>query len=188
MRIGVDIDGVLTDYNTFCMEYGTLEYDVCDSNAYYFSKMFNISNEEYYRFFNKYRDIYSTSKYIRAFASEVLNKLKSEGNSIIIITARDFVTSENDDGSGKVLYTKKWLKDNNIPYDKIFFTPHDKVPTVLEEKIDVMIEDSPNNISSISKYIPVIRMDTRYNNTTNGKNIYPVYSWNEIYRLINKLK
>lgn len=44
-----------------------------------------------------------------------------------------------------------WLKNNNINYDKIIFSPEDKLDICKENKIDLMIEDKVDNINKISK-------------------------------------
>jgi len=49
-----------------------------------------------------------------------------------------------------------------------------------------MIEDTVNNIVSISKIIPVICFDTRYNQNCQGDNITRCYSWYDIYSKIKK--
>ena len=46
MKIGIDIDGVLTDYSKFCLDYGTLYYNVINPNEYDFSLIFGITKEE----------------------------------------------------------------------------------------------------------------------------------------------
>lgn len=188
MKIGIDIDGVLTDYSKFCLDYGTLYYNVINPNEYDFSLIFGITKEEENIFWDKHRKDYFINTHARNFASEVIKKLISEGNEIYLITSRNFLISKVDDGSGKVEYTKSWLEKNDIPYNKLIFTPHDKVPTIINEKVEIMIEDSPNNIRSISEYIPVIKMDTRYNTDAKGNNIHTSYSWNDIYKMIHMKK
>ena len=50
-----------------------------------------------------------------------------------------------------------------------------------------MIEDNTNNILTISKLIPVICMDTRYNQSCEGDNITRCYSWYDIYSKIKMI-
>ena len=47
-----------------------------------------------------------------------------------------------------------------------------------------MIEDKVENINNISKNIPVICFNARYNKECNGENIYRCYSWYDIYKKI----
>ena len=50
-----------------------------------------------------------------------------------------------------------------------------------KNKIDVMIDDEPQNINSISKMIPVIVFSGVQNQMCKGNNIIRVNSWNEVY-------
>ena len=54
-----------------------------------------------------------------------------------------------------------------------------------DNRIDLMIEDSPKNINELSKIVPVICYDARYNRQCEGENITRCYSWYDIY---NKVK
>ena len=56
-----------------------------------------------------------------------------------------------------------------------------------QNKINLMIEDKPENINTISKEIPVICYHANYNEQCNGKNIYRCYSWYDIYRKIKEM-
>ena len=78
-----------------------------------------------------------------------------------------------------------WLKRNKIEYDKIIFSPEDKLDICLENNIDVMIEDKPANINKISGKIPVICFHAGYNKNCDGSNIIRCYSWYDIYAKIN---
>ena len=81
---------------------------------------------------------------------------------------------------------KKWLKKYNIYYDKLVFSNKDKVDYIIGNKIDVMIEDTPRNIDSISRVIPVICYNAGYNEVCIGENIYRAYSWYDVYRIVRE--
>lgn len=84
--------------------------------------------------------------------------------------------------------TKEWLRKNNIYYDKIIFSPEDKLDICINNNIDIMIEDKTDNINKISTKIPVICFNAGYNEICKGKNIYRVYTWYDIYNTImNKI-
>ena len=138
MRIGIDIDGVLTDEHNYVLDNGT--------------KYFSDNNIP-----------------IRCYASEIIRKLKTEGNQIFIITSRSFTTYENENKVRMQRLVKEWLKTNSVLYDEIIFTMK-KADVCKEKKIDLMIEDKPENmedkpenIEDISKEIPVIVYDCSYN-------------------------
>ena len=82
---------------------------------------------------------------------------------------------------------KEWLKTNSVLYDEIIFTMK-KADVCKEKKIDLMIEDKPENIEDISKEIPVIVYDCSYNQEIHNKNVIRCYSWYDIYEKIKKLQ
>lgn len=195
MNIGIDIDGVLTDIEKFMIEYGTkfcLEEDLeinIKQIDYSEMVMFNWTQEQSDRFWNRYFTGYTLNETQRKFASEVINKLREQGNKIYIITARnEYGLSEEYYGKMQQL-TKEWLRKQNITYDRLIFAKdEEKISQCLENNIDVMIEDSPRNINDISRKVKVIKYACKYNEDVEGANIITAYSWCHIYDLINKLK
>lgn len=191
MRIGIDIDGVLTDIVKFMVDYGTkycvennLTYRV-RLNQYDFDKFMGISRTHDEKFWNQYLKYYAVNYKPRDLAVEVINKLKEEGNEIYIVTARnEWGLVGKDYGKMKEI-VDAWMKENNIYYDKIIYTEGSKLPYCIGNYIDVMIEDSPKNVREIAKKIPVLCFDCSYNQNVRGKNIRRVYSWYDVY---NKLK
>lgn len=191
MRIGIDIDGVLTDIEQWQLDYGSefvfekYHKGIINSEGYDIEEIFNVDRKAEDEFWEKYLYEYAKNEPARKFASEVINKLKDEGKEIYIITARYLTNRDTAEGKRMREIVKKWLKENKIYYDKIIFSPEDKVEICQKNNIDVMIEDKVENINNISKTIPVICFNARYNKECNGKNIYRCYSWYDVY---NKIK
>lgn len=192
MRIGIDIDGVLTDIEKFIYDYGikycienNLEYNVREEE-YDEEKMLKISSQNAEKFWNTYLKYYATKYPTREFASEVIKKLKQEGHEIYIVTARnEYGLAEEDYGRMKE-FVSKWLEDNNIEYDRIIYTEGSKLPYCIGNYIELMIEDAPKNVKEISTQIPVLCFDNNYNKNICGENIKRVYSWYDIYNKICK--
>ena len=115
--------------------------------------------------------------------------MREDGNKIYIISAR-YKTAENGEINNENIKkcTINWLAKNNIEYDKIIFTKPPKVKEILENKIDIMIEDSPTTINELTKVVKVLYYDTRYNKNFNDENITRVYSWYDIYMKINEYR
>lgn len=185
MRIGIDIDGCLTDISRFVADFGikfcyenNIKYELKE-DEYDEAKALGISYKDAEKFWNENLEYYATKYNARKFASEVINKLKDK-NEIYITTAR------NEEGLPPEVYgymqnmVKKWLDDEGILYDKLIFTKGSKLPYCLENKIDIMVEDSPRNILEISKKIPVLCFDNPYNKNIEGNNITRVYSWYDV--------
>jgi len=192
MRIGIDVDGVLTDLEQYLWDYGSkylneLNQDISiDHTQYNTLATFGWSIEKDDMFWHGTYDNYSKNVEIRKFASEVIKKLKKEGHEIYIITARghdSWVLNRNK--SDKML--KKWLRINKVKYDKLIFTEANKLEHCLKNNIDIMIDDCPYNIRQISKKVPMICMHANYNARMRGKNIVRCHSWYEIYDRISSL-
>ena len=132
MRIGIDIDGVLTNVEQFEIEYGSKFYfentskQLVNPNGYGSKQIFNGSQAEDNLFWGK--AIYDYIKYpARDFASEVIKKLKNDGNEIYIVTARTSDLSYCDISTENMKeIVIDWLNRYNIIYDNIVWTGKDK--------------------------------------------------------------
>ena len=197
MRIGIDIDGVLTDIEQWQLDYGSKFYyenynkGIVNNKGYETNEIFDSSQDCDDLFWDKYFKEYSINIEARKFAAEVISNLKKDGYEIYIITARGSYLSH----SSKVMtkeeneqIVKDWLNKNNIYYDKIIFSPEDKLDICINNKIDIMIEDKVDNINKISSKIPVMCFHAGYNEECKGKNIYRAYSWYDIYIKIKKCR
>lgn len=194
MRIGIDIDGVLTNVEQFSIDYlskycfeKNIEYTIGKSN-YHISETFGITSEQEDGFWDKYLEFYAVNEKARPFASEVIKKLKEDGHEIYIVTARYLTNRDDIAGENMRRIVEKWLYENEIIYDKLIFSKaskEKKSEEVIENKIDLMIEDNPNNINELSRIIPIICYDTAYNKDCSNDKIYRCYSWYDIYKKIN---
>ena len=196
MRIGRDIDGVLTDIEQFVIDYiskycveNKIKYNIGDYD-YNYSKTFNITDEQEENFWNEYLEYYAVNEKARPFAAEVINKLREDGHEIYIITARWLTNRDDDIGNRMKEIVKNWLYENEILYDKLIFSKalkERKSQEITEHKIDLMIEDSPNNINELANIIPVICYNAEYNKNCIDNKIIRCYSWYDIYSKINNL-
>lgn len=196
MRIGIDIDGVLTDIEQWQLDYGSKFYynqykkEIVNPKEYKTFDIFESSRECDNEFWKRYFVDYSINAEPRKFAAEVINKLREDGNEIIIITARGSFLSHS---ANVMLYeenktiVKEWLLKNNILYDEIIFSPEDKLNICINNKINLMIEDKADNINRISTRIPVICFNASYNENCSGDSIFRCFSWYDIYAKISKL-
>lgn len=194
MRIGIDIDGVLTDMERFIIDYGT---KFCVENNlpldlklgfYDESKSFDWTEEQTEKFWNAYIMYYAKEYAPREFTAEVIKKLKEEGHEIYIVTARnDYGVPVEHHGEMKAI-VEEWLKDNDICYDKVIFTEGNKLPYCVGNYIELMIEDCPEQIINISSKIPTFCFNNEYNKEVEGENITRVYTWYDVYNKIKNIK
>lgn len=194
MRIGIDIDGVLTDFEKWQLDFGSkffIKYNknIVVPDGYDSNTVFNITQKMDSEFWEKYLYDYAKNEPARKFAGEVIDILKEKGYEIYIITARYLTDRDDHLGERMRNIVKEWLVKNNINYDKIIFSPEDKYDICKDNNIDIMIEDKVDNINKISKILPVICFDASYNKSCIGNNIYRVYTWYDIYyTIMNKIK
>ena len=176
MKIGVDIDGVLTDIATFQLERGSKYFGkIINKNGYEIRDIFDCSRIKESEFWLKNLDYYKMSA--RDGSSEFLYYLKNKGFDIYIISARNLLLRK---------YTNYWLKTNNIYYDKIIYS-NDKLKATKDNNVDIMIEDSPKNLILLSQYIPMICMKTFYNEMIDNSNIYMAHSIDEMYSFVDEI-
>lgn len=197
MRIGIDIDGVLTNLEQFTMDYlskycveNNIEFNIGNSN-YSAAKTFHIDDKQEDDFWDEYLMYYATNEKVRPFASEVIRKLKENGHEIYILTARWLTNREDENGERMRKTVKEWLIESDIVYDKLIFSQaknEQKIQEIIEYKIDLMIEDSPKNIMDISNIIPVICYHAEYNKNCISDKIIRCYSWYDIYNKIYNLE
>ena len=192
MKIGIDIDNVISNFNdTLLNEYLLHDKELRNSgiinkNAEYIRRgMFDWSGDEEITFYkNNIEKIVKKLGVIEG-AKEYIDKLHDDGHIICIITGRD-----NGEYTEPYNMTKKWLEDNNIYYDNLILTDaydkHAKTKECLEHNIDIMIDDSVRICNDcIENGITTVLMDTPYNKSSN---IQRVKSWEEFYRYVSNYK
>lgn len=191
MKIGIDIDNVLSNFNDVLLnEYkkhdnaingkGIVHQDLYIRDMFNWDKEYekNFYKENIEYFASLFEPIEECSKYVKL--------LKEEGNTIYIISGRD-----NGEYSNPYKMTIDWLKKYDIVYDKLFlvdaYNSHSKTEICLEYNIDVMIDDSKRMCKDIKDNgIRALLMDTPYNRDTNE--FERVNSWKEIYNKLSNKK
>ena len=192
MRIGIDIDNVISNFNEMLLE-TYLMHDkelrntgIINPNAKYIrTGMFDWSNEEELSIYKDNIEGIAKKLKVKEKAKEYIDRLHNDGHLIYIITGRD-----NGEYSEPYNMTKKWLDENNIYYDNLILTDaydiHAKSLECLKNDIDIMIDDSVRICSDlITSGITTILMDTPYNRKINIKR---VKNWEEFYEFVSSYK
>lgn len=191
MRIGIDLDDTITKTDEILFKYAKIYNEEekilfnINREEWNLTKAFGWNEENIKEFFSKYlKSIYEEAE-IKENAKERINKLKDDGNEIIIITARDTKSLKEVHE-----VCKDWLINNKINVDKIVVDGEDKAQKCLENKIDIFIDDNIGNCENVynNLKIPVLLMNGRYNKDYQNPKIKRVYNWNEIYNEICKYK
>ena len=192
MRIGIDIDNVISNFDEMLLE-TYLIHDkelrntgIINPNAKYIrTGMFDWSNEEELSFYRDNIECIAKKLKVKEKAKEYIDRLHNDGHFIYIIIGRD-----NGEYSEPYNMTKKWLDENNIYYDNLILTDaydiHAKSLECLKNDIDIMIDDSVRICSDlITSGITTILMDTPYNRKINIKR---VKNWEEFYEFVSSYK
>ena len=185
MIIGFDIDETLTDSYKVIKKYAR-KYDKQYSNNRYISNkvddiMVNYTDEIITKFFVDHSFEMGNEMKVKKDAKKVIDKLHDEGFKIY------FITSRNDKFYRDAqLFCESYLNKNNIYYDKLITGPQIKIDTCIEEKIDIMVDDSIYTCEELDKRgIKSILFASRANK---GKQTYikRVYNWKELYDYIHE--
>lgn len=190
MNIGIDLDDT-----TFITVDSMIKYaDIYDTkilgrkgtngklgrikDRYYLKTLYGWDDETKFNFFNMfYKDILEECVAMEN-ASQVINKLKEQGNRIFFITAR--LNSIPNCNTYEI--TKNSLEKNNINYDQIIVNASDKLKVCKDKDIQIFIEDSYSTCKKLEKNgVKTYLMTTKMNEKIDAKNIERVSSWDELY-------
>ncbi len=183
MRIGIDIDDVITDTSLSMKEYIN-KYDKTGDVSKYMVEVMRgeIPNENVKNFIkNNCIEIFKNAK-VKENASTVMKRLLDTGNEIFIVTSRG-----EQNYKDSVDLTLKYFEENNIRYTKILFDCFEKAKICKENNIDVMVDDSAKYCSDIQEENIKGILFTSDVNKTIDTNIERVNNWLELEEKINKI-
>ncbi len=191
MIIGVDIDGVILDYERKLRTYGEL-YDLLELNGKgvvnkdeeYVQNRYDWNQEQKNRFVHEYFAKLSKEVPLLPGAKDVINYLKQDGHKLIIISARGISVPEMEQLALNI------LEKENLKFDKYCFKAKDKLDICLKEKIDIMIDDVWYNCKQISenKIKTIYFKDTNKKTLEENDYLKEVTNWGEIYRYIKNME
>ncbi len=187
MNIGIDIDDtinrlsdILPQYAIKYNEENKIDYEVA-INRWGFEEAFGWDEDHIKKFLNQYIKRCYNEVGIKNEAQEYINKLKEDGNKIIIITAR------GSQHCGDIYnISKDWFIKQGINIDKLEVECPQKVEKCKENKIDIFIDDNVQNCKEVHEAlnIPVLLFDSIYNQE--DTTLKRVHSWKEAYEEIKK--
>lgn len=191
MKIGIDIDGVILDYERVLKTYGDL-YDfielnkngIQNRNEHYLRDRYDWTEEERMNFVNKYFLKLSKQAPVIPGAKEVIHMLQKEGNELIIISARGGTIEEMKD----VAIEK--FKEEGIAFNAYYWKQKDKLEVAQKEKIDVMIDDSYDVCKKLSEngIKTLYFRDKEMKKLEQNAYLKEVSNWGEIYRYVKTME
>lgn len=194
MNIGIDIDDTITSTTDVMIKYANKYNEEVLNIKNHMVNLGNVTDRHYLNsiygwnidtkkdFFSKYYKKIITESQIIENVSEILNKLKEQGNNIYFVTAR--MTDVR--GCDTEIITKEMLNKNNIPYDYIVFDAGEKIDYAKKLNIDIFVDDCFAICKNLEENnIKTLLMTTNVNNKIET-DIERVNNWNEVYEKINK--
>ena len=191
MKIGIDIDGVILDYERVLKTYGDL-YDfielkkdgIINRSEHYLRNRYDWTDEERMNFVNKYFLKLSKQTPLIPGAKVVIDMLQKEGNELIIISARGGMIEEMKD----VALEK--FKEEDISFNKYYWKQDDKLEVAKNERIDVIIDDSYDVCKklSLNGIKTIYFRDKDMKVLEQNENLKEVSNWGEIYRYIKGME
>ena len=176
MRVGVDIDGVISDSYPVWLQELNLHYgkNISVISDYEMHLVFDVPRDDMNNFFvGNVERLFMMPKPV-AGAKEGIETLLREGHEVIYVTAR---TPEEKD------LTVRWLTMYKIPHEHVLFSGFkSKVHLIKQWGIEVFIEDYQVNAKAIAESgVPVLLLDTSYNQEKHlPAGITRCQSWHEI--------
>lgn len=182
MKIGIDIDDTLVNTRELQMIYWK-EFVNNNPQEGYNEEIPNSINDfgdKYVQtFWDAYREQLSFSPTFKDNTSTILHKLKNNDFTLCIITSRPDKKYKD-----LKIRIRKWFEKNNIPIDIIYTDVKDKGLFCKENNIDILIDDSLNQINSAkTNNVKTIL----FNNVPNYEGLQ-TDNWTNLYEILIKLK
>lgn len=182
-KFGIDIDGTVTDPATFIPHLNrhfNKNLTLDDIVEYDLTQVLGISHQT----FSDWMSVHEPSIYeqadIAADARNILHDWKKH-HKLYYISARPAHVHD---------ITTRWFKSFDVPYDHIeLLGKHDKLNTVKKFGLDIFFEDKHDNACQIAEEcgIPVILMDTPYNQLSIPENVYRACNWRQAGRIVENI-
>ena len=190
MIIGIDVDGVVLDLYAW-LEKRMKKYSkqilgkkVCNKHGRHIYERYGLTKAQDEAFWDLYRWDYS--KQVKSFKGlkKYFTILKKQGHELYFITARNCAGKDDEEGREMRRLIEKSLLDAGAVYDKIIYTSEDKskIHACLENKVDVMIDDSTGNILELKDKLFCIIYDHKYNRWLKG--VARAKNWKGVCRVI----
>lgn len=195
-RLGIDIDGVITNCEVFWREYGS-KYLIEHNKRFEYVSTYDLSISYGYKteskddkkgfsnFMEYLYPLYANNCEPRPLVREVLTKLMSKGFEPFLITGRHlsshFHGKTVEEGKQEVY---DFLKRYDIPYTDVIFTGGDKVQECVDSSIYLFMDDNPDILEAMNKdgRIKSLCFDNEYNHAYKLSD--RIYSWYHYYQYV----
>ena len=182
MNIGVDFDGVLFDSESMLRSAAAIFNNKINHKDMKYHeelkgyKRYQWSKDIEQKFLNNnLLEILKTAP-IMPYAKQVLTEIKNAGHQLYAITSRGLIYPD------EINITNQRLKEENIMFDKIFFSVDNKLDICKENNVDIMIDDLYDTIKNLSENgIDCLYYRDLVLKFYNNHNVKEVRNWGDIY-------
>ena len=190
MNVGIDIDDTITNSRDVFVKYARI-YNEIHNITYKINtteldqnKAFGWSIDNQKEFASQYLKQILKEATPNKDAVEVIKIIKKLGCNIFLITAR-----KDSEFSGMYVFTKQWLIENNIAFDKLIVNCDDKLKECINHNVKLFIDDNYFTCKKIFDYkkIKVLLYETIYNKKYDNSELVRVQNWEQILEKINKM-
>lgn len=189
MRIGLDIDNVVTAFDEKILEEFYKEdknkrnKGITNPQGDWIIHQFDWSEEEIENFFNENMEQIAKQLQPRKDAKYYMDKLLKDGHELYLISHRAYPHYQNP-----YEITSNWLKENTINYTKLVLSETtNKSKECKEYAVDVMFDDIQSNCHKLeAEKITTYLMQTKYNKD-NIEGLKVVRDWKELYQTVCNL-
>lgn len=201
MRIGIDLDGVVFDTESYFRAYAdlfnyqkNLDFTPPDNfaNKNFFGardpqeargqKRYSWSEDLIEEFLDTYLIHIQSIAPLLPLAKHVLDILHEQGHELIVITRRGYTRKQEID----VTYER--CEKEGLHFDEIIFGKDDKIQTCHDLKLDVMLEDYYDNVVDLANHgIPCIYFRGSILKFCDNPNVIDVENWGQALLAIDIL-
>lgn len=190
MRIGLDIDGVILDFERTLKAYGELynyielkDGGVKHPEEHYLRERYDWNDEVRMDFASKYFVKLTKMSSLLPGAKTVIDLLKKDGHELVIISARGGTIKEMRAAAEEI------FEREGLSFDETYWQREDKLDTALEAGIDIMIDDTAKVCEKLSanKIKCLYFRDKNMKKLEENEYLTEVANWGEIYRIITEL-
>ena len=183
MRIGVDIDGVISDSYPVWLQELNRHYgkNITVLEDYEMHLVFDVPWDDMNQFFVQNTEKLLTMPKPIPGAIAGIETLINEGHEVIYLTAR---TPEEEE------VTLRWFAQYAVPYERILFTGfQSKADLAKKWSMEAFIEDYLVNARAIAATgIPVFLYNTSYNQGELPPKVTRCYNWEQVLSGIRRLQ
>lgn len=190
MRIGLDIDNVISDFDKKILEEfykedkNKRDKGIINPDGRWIKHQFDWTNDEIEEFFNKNMERFAQEFDLRFQVKKYMDKLLNDGHKLYLISNRC-----EPHYSRPYEITTNWLSDKGIKYTKLILSETtNKSKECLENNIDVMFDDVVKNCEQlIEANVKTYLMGTEYNKKFSN-HLEIVNDWEELYMKVKNLE